>query len=163
MSNYCMTSWRTSSEMRAASLQLARTHTRFTHCARFARDEIINSLRSALREESNLMHDVHNNMVPSGILNLFQKTSSCHYYNTRASASGNFYVNSSDLELYKLSFSRFGAKLWNEISCHIRHLPKNKFKKTLRKLLFDILNSEDDYIDTPTLIKKVKLAKNVEK
>ena len=111
---------------------------------------------------SNRMHYVHKNMVPSGILNLFQKTSSCHYYNTRASASGNFYVNSSDLELYKLSFSRFGAKLWNEISCHIRHLPKNKLQKTLRKLLFDILNSEDDYIDTPTLIKKVNLAKNVE-
>ena len=112
---------------------------------------------------SNLMHDVHNNMVPSGILNLFQKTSSCHYYNTRASASGNFYVNSSDLELYKLSFSCFGATLWNEIPCNIRQFPKNKFKKTLRKLLFDILNSEDDYIETPTLIKKVNLAKNVEK
>ena len=39
----------------------------------------------------------------------------------------------------------------------------NKFKKTLRKLLFDILNSEDDYIDTPALITKVKLTKNVEK
>ena len=101
--------------------------------------------------------------VPSAILNLFQKTSSCHYYNTRASASGNFYVNSSDLELYKLSFSRFGAKLWNEIPYSIRQLPKNKFKKTLRKLLFDILDSEEHYIDTPTLIKKVKLAKNVEK
>ena len=49
------------------------------------------------------------------------------------------------------------------VPCNIRHLPNNKFKKTLRKLLFDILNSEDDYIDTPTLIKKVKLAKNVEK
>ena len=68
-----------------------------------------------------------------------------------------------DLELYKLSFSRFGAKLWNEIPCHIRHLPKNKFKKTLRKLLSDILNSGDDYIDTPTLIKKVQSAKHVEK
>ena len=32
-------------------------------------------------------------------INLFQKTSSRHYYNTRGSASGNFYVNSSDLEL----------------------------------------------------------------
>ena len=109
------------------------------------------------------MHDFHNNMVPSGILNLFQKTISCHYYNARASASGNFYVNSSDLELYKMSFSRFGAKLWNELPCNIRQLPKNTFKKTLRKFLFDILNSDDDYIDTPTLIKKVKLAKNVEK
>ena len=68
---------------------------------------------------SNLMHDVHNNKVPSAILNLFQKTSSCHSYNTRASALGNFHVNSSDLELYKLSFSRFGAKLWNEIPCNI--------------------------------------------
>ena len=60
------------------------------------------------------------------------------------------------------SFFRFGAKVWNEMPCNIWHLPKNKFKKTLHKLLFDILNSEDDYIGTPTLIKKVKLAKNVE-
>ena len=34
--------------------------------------------------------------------------------------------------------------------CHIRHLPKNKFKNTLLKSLFDILNSEDNYIDMPT-------------
>ena len=52
----------------------------------------------------NLMHDVYNNnlKVPSGILNLFQKTNSCHSYNTlitRASASGNLYVNSSNLSL----------------------------------------------------------------
>ena len=33
----------------------------------------------------------------------------------------------------------------------------------LCQLLFDILNAEDDCIDTPTFIKKVKLAKNVEK
>ena len=61
------------------------------------------------------------------------------------------------------SFSHFGAKLWNEIPWHIQHLPKNKFKKTLCKLLFDILNSEDDCIDMPTLIKKVQWAKHVEK
>ena len=28
---------------------------------------------------------------------------------------------------------------------------------------FDILNSEDDYFEMPTLIKKVQLAKHVEK
>ena len=42
-------------KMRAASLQLARTHTRFTQWARFARNQIINShrfaLRASLREE----------------------------------------------------------------------------------------------------------------
>ena len=113
---------------------------------------------------SNLMHDAHNNMVPSGVLNLFQKTNSCHYYNTRASASGNFFVNSSDRELYKLSFSRFGAKLWNEIPCHIRHLPKNKFKKHFANyFLIFWIQKMTIYIDTPTIIKKVKLAKNVEK
>ena len=84
-------------------------------------------------------------------------------YNTRASASGNFYVNSSDLELYKLSFSRFGTKLWNEIPCNIRHLAKNKFKKKKNHSANYFLNSEDDYIVTPILIKEVKLAKNVEK
>ena len=35
-------------KMRAASLQLAWTHTRFTYCARFACDEIVNSLREEL-------------------------------------------------------------------------------------------------------------------
>ena len=78
---------------------------------------------------SNLMHCVHDNMVPSGILNLFT-----------ASSSGDFYVNSSNLDLNKLSFSRFEAKLWNEMPCHIWHLPKNNFKNTLRELLFEILN-----------------------
>ena len=102
-------------------------------------------------------------MKTIGILNLLKKkqkqTSSCHSYNTRASASGYFYVNSSDLELYRLSFSGFGAKLWNEIACHIRYLPK----KGNYSDFIDILNSEDDYTDTPTLIKRVKLTKNVEK
>ena len=36
-------------KMRTASLQLAKTHTRFTQWERFARDDIINSLRFALR------------------------------------------------------------------------------------------------------------------
>ena len=92
--------------------------------------------------------------IRSLILNLFQKTSSCHSYAITAAASINIYVNSSDPELYKLSFSRFGAKPWNKIPCHVQHRPKNKFKQTL-KLLFDILNSEDHCMDTPTLIKKV--------
>ena len=55
------------------------------------------------------------------------------------------------------------AKLWNEIPCHIRHLPKNKFKKNTLQITFGILNSEDDYIDMPNLIKIVKLTKNVKK
>ena len=95
-----------------------------------------------------------------------KKNSGCHSYNTRASASGNFYINSADLEVYKMYFSRFGAKLWNEISTHFQHLPKNNFskkkKKTLRKLLFHILNSEDNCIDLPTLITGLPVGKWVD-
>ena len=55
-------------------------------------------------------------------------------------------------------------KLWNEIPCHIRHLSKNKLKQTLRKLLFNILNSDDDFIHTPTLIlKKGKIGQKCRK
>ena len=54
---------------------------------------------------------------------------------------------------YKLSFFHFGANFSLRIT----------LKKMLCQLLFDILNAEDDCIDTPTFIKKVKLAKNVEK
>ena len=87
--------------------------------------------------------------IPCDILNQFKKTSSCHSYTTAASASVNICVNSSDLELYKLYFARFAAKLWNEIPCHIRHLSENKFKQTLRKLLFDILNSDETTLIRP--------------
>ena len=78
---------------------------------------------------SNLMHDVHNNMVPSGILNLFQTTSSCHYYNTRASASGNFYVNSSDLELYKLSLIALGLRCGMRYPVTSDNFPRISSKK----------------------------------
>ena len=52
-----------------------------------------------------------------------------------------------------------GAKLWNEIPHHIKDLPKKTFKTVLRNLLFDILESEDDYMQIPMIIKKVGLAK----
>ena len=78
---------------------------------------------------SNLMHDVHNNMVPSCILNLFQTTSSCHYYNTRASASGNFYVNSSDLELYKLSLIALGLRCGMRYPVTSDNFPRISSKK----------------------------------
>ena len=86
------------------------------------------------QSKSNLMRDVHNNKVPSGILNLLKKQQQQQLVATPTTQEHRLqkfvYFDSSDLELYKLSFSRFGAKLWNEIPCHIQHIPKNKFRKT---------------------------------
>ena len=73
------------------------------------------------------MHDVHNNNVLTRILNLFQKKQVVATLTIREHRLQEIFVNSSDIE-----FSRFGAKLWNEIPCHIR--------QTLRKLICDILN-----------------------
>jgi hypothetical protein len=57
----------------------------------------------------------------------------------------------------KTIFSRFGVKLWNGIPYHLTILSKKLFKKTLRQLLLDILEKEDDYIQIPTIIKKIGL------
>ena len=69
--------------------------------------------------------------------------------------SGKFYVESSRLEIQNNSYSRLRVKLWNEIPCHIMVMPKKTFKRVLRKLLFDVLEKEDDYIQIPMIIKKV--------
>ena len=104
---------------------------------------------------STLMHDINNDKAPANMLNLFQKTSNIHSYNTRSSTSGKFYVKSSRLKKQNNSFSRLGVKLWNKIKSFLTDLPKKAFKKVLCKLLFDILEKEDNYIQISVIIKKV--------
>ena len=48
--------------------------------------------------------------------------------------------------------------LWNEILSSLRNLPTKEFK---REVLLDILVQENDYIETPIIIKKVRLAKEL--
>ena len=100
------------------------------------------------------MHDINNDKAQANMLNLFQKTSNIHSYNTRSSSSGKFYVKNLRLEIQNNSFSRFGVKLWNKIPSYISDLPKKAFKRALHKLLFDILEKEDNYIQIPMIIEK---------
>ena len=39
----------------------------------------------------------------------------------------------------------------------LRKLPKNVFKRKIKQILFDILSSEDYYIDLPEIVQKVKM------
>ena len=105
-----------------------------------------------------LMHDIYNSNTPINILKLFRRTSNAHSYNTRSSSSGNFYVQNSRLEIHKRSFSRFGVRLWNEITRRIRDLPKKEFKEEIRRLLLNILVNENNYIETPIIVQKIGLA-----
>ena len=100
---------------------------------------------------SSLMHDINDDKALENMLNLFQKTSNIHLYNARSSTSGKFYVKSSRLEIQNNSFSRLGVKLWNKIPSYITDLRKKAFKRVLRKLLFDILEKEDNYFQDPMI------------
>ena len=64
-------------------------------------------------------------------------------------------LKSSRLEIQNNSFSRLGLKLWNKIPLYITDHPKRTFKRVLGKLLFDILEKEDDHIQIPMIIQKV--------
>ena len=62
----------------------------------------------------------------------------------------------SKLEIERKSFSRIGAKLWNEKPTKLRTLPKLIFKRKIRMILFNILESEDSYEDLESIISQVK-------
>ena len=74
--------------------------------------------------ESTLTYDINNGKAPTNMLNLFQKTSNIHSYNTQSSTSGKFFVKSSRLEIQNNSFSRIGVRLWNKIPRYITDLLK---------------------------------------
>ena len=102
------------------------------------------------------MHDISNDLVPSNLKEVFLPTAKVHSYNTRSSASKNFFIKKSRLEIKRNSFSRVGARLWNELPTKLRMQPKIKFKKKIRWILFHILELEDNYIDVEILIRQLK-------
>ena len=106
---------------------------------------------------AHLMFEIRHRNAPGNIQVLFQDISDIHSYNTRSSASNNFYTHSSRLSIQVNSFSRIGTKIWNEMPMSLRKLPKNVFKRKIKQILFDILSSEDYYIDLPEIVQKVKM------
>ena len=106
---------------------------------------------------ANLIFDFRNTTAPSNIQDLFQDISNVHFYNTRSSASNNFNTKPSRLSIRANSFSRIGVKVWNEIPQALRPLSKNAFKRKLTQILFNILGSQDSYIDLSQIIKKCKV------
>jgi len=105
------------------------------------------------------MFEIRHRNASGNIQDLFQDISDIHSYNTRSSVSNNFYTQSSKLSIQVNSFSRIGTKIWNEMpSIYLRKLPKNVFKRKIKhKILFEILASEDCYIDLTEIVQKVKL------
>ena len=51
------------------------------------------------------------------------------------------------------SFSRIGAKLWNAIPNEFWQVSKGAFKKHFHDLLLSIMETEDDYVEVPILLR----------
>ena len=78
-----------------------------------------------LFEQMNLlMYDVHNNLAPDNIKNMFTKLSSDHSYRTRSVTNENYYVEQVRTENMKRAFSISGALIWNSIPLSIKTLKK---------------------------------------
>ena len=50
-------------------------------------------------------------------------------------------------------FTRIGAQIWNSITYSIKILKRSSFRKKIKKLLLNVLRSEDDYVEVSRLIK----------
>ena len=61
------------------------------------------------------------------------------------------------LEIFRRSFSRTGAMLWDQISPNCRDISKPTFKKKIRQFLFQALSDRDDHVEVDTLIQIIKL------
>ena len=53
----------------------------------------------------------------------------------------------------KKSFTRIGVSIWNSIPKSLKSLNKSEYQNKIKKLLLDVLNCEDDYIEVSKLIK----------
>ena len=74
-----------------------------------------------LFEQMNLlMYDVHNNLAPDNIKNMFTKLSSVHSYKTRSVTKENYYVEQVRTENMKLAMSISDALIWNSIPLSIK-------------------------------------------
>ena len=78
-----------------------------------------------------------------------------HVSGSFIASSNNFYIQKSNTEIKRKSFSRIGAKLWNGIPTKLRALPKATFKKKIKMILLNILENEDSYKDLESIISKV--------
>ena len=50
-------------------------------------------------------------------------------------------------------FTRIGVSIWNSIPLSLKSLSKSAYQNKIKKLLLDVLNCEDDYIEVSKLIK----------
>ena len=103
-----------------------------------------------------LMHDIANTLAPQNLLKMFTNVNQIHSHNTRSAIGGNYFIQQSNQNKKKNSFSRLGTKIWNGIPNELRNRRKHIFETKLNAILLQVLESEDVYVDVTTIITKIK-------
>ena len=67
-----------------------------------------------------------------------------------------FYTKESRLNFKRNAFSRVGVKIWNGIPQILKERARKAFRRSLKAMLLDNLQTEDSYIDVNTIIVKMK-------
>ena len=98
------------------------------------------------------MHGVSNGVIPSQLKDLFIPTVKIYTYNTGSSVSNNFYIKN----WTKIVFKNWRKTVEWELPTKLWTLPKLIFKRKIRMILLNILESEDSYEDLESIISKVK-------
>ena len=92
---------------------------------------------------ASLLHDIANLRAPPNISELFTRSAQIHSYSTRSSAAGNFHIKTSRTNQQLFSFSIIGANIWNGIPLKVNELGKAPFKRNLKHMLLQILQTGD--------------------
>ena len=96
---------------------------------------------------ASLLHDIANLRAPPNISDLFTRSSQLHAYSTRSAVAGNFHIKTSRTNQQLFSFSRTGANIWNGIPLKVRELEKASFKRKLKRMLLQILQTGEMNVD----------------
>ena len=90
---------------------------------------------------ASLLHDIANLLAPPNISELSTRSAQIHSYSTRYSVAGNFHIKTSRTNQQLFSFSRIGANIWNGIPLKVCQLEKAPFKRKLKHILLQILQT----------------------
>ena len=73
------------------------------------------------------------------------------------SASHNFYIKPSKLQIQLKALSRLDARIWNEIPTSLRGKSRSMFKSELHNILLKMLRTHDDYLNISQIGQAIKL------
>ena len=96
---------------------------------------------------ASLLHDIANLRAPPNISDLFTRSSQPHAYSIRSAVAGNFHIKTSRTNQQLFSFSRTGANIWNGILLKVRELEKASFKRKLKRMLLQVLQTGEMNVD----------------